>query len=290
MNTVMLTRDQVIERSKKLPGFPRAIAEIMATLDDPEGSLHVLSRCIEHDPLITARVLSAANVAAQRTGNLKEVNNIYTATSLIGMSRVREITLISRVGDFVAGMPRVGIPLTFWHHCMAVGVCCQELALHIEVPVSSDAALIAGLLHDIGQLWLYDFNSQAYRACWQQARTHASGIESIEREHFGVDHSTIGAWMAEYWALPQGIVDAIQGHHAPDAAQATPLVSLVHLAEVLSNALDLSGRDENRVTSLSSAACDQLGLVWDESCHALFGRIDARTQHASRFFSAGTPG
>lgn len=287
MNSVMLTRDQVIEHSQSLPSFPRFVTDILAALDDPDGSLAVLADCILRDPIITARVLSVANAASARTRGRAEVADIYTATSLIGMSRVREITLISRLGTFVNGIAVEGMPSTFWQHCVAVGVCCEEVAQHITLPVSSDAALIAGLLHDVGQLWLYSFNPVAYRTCWQQALSQAIGIDHMERAHFGIDHTTIGAWLAEYWALPTGIVAAIGGHHAPDTALDIPLVPLVHVAEVLSNALDLGGRDENRVTHLSSAACQQLGLVWDAGIHPLFGRIEARSRHANTFFAKG---
>ena len=287
MAPLLLTRDEVIERSQKLPSFPRFVTDILAALDDPDGSLVVLADCVIRDPLITARVLSAANAASARTRGRAEVADIYTATSLIGMSRVREITLISSLGTFVNGMAVEGMPSTFWQHCVAVGVCCEELAQHITLPVSSDAALIAGLLHDIGQLWFYSFNPVAYRACWQQALSQATGIDGLEREMFGIDHATLGAWLAEHWSLPTGIVAAIGGHHVPDAALETALVPLVHVAEVLSNALDLTERDENRVTFLSSAACQQLGLVWDDGIRPLFGRIEARSRHANTFFSGG---
>jgi len=287
MKPVLLTRDEVIAHSQSLPGFPRFITDILATLDDPEGSLAVLAECVIRDPVITARVLSAANAASARTRGRAEVADIYTATSLVGMSRVREITLISRLGTFVNGMAVPGLPSTFWQHCVAVGVCCEELAQHITQPVSSDAALIAGLLHDIGQIWFHSFNPVAYRACWQQALTNASGIDVLEREQFGVDHATVGAWLAEHWALPGSIVAAIGGHHAPDTALDVPLVPLVHVAEVLSNALDLTGREENRVTHLSGAACLQLGLVWDDDIRPLLGRIEARSRHATAIFAAG---
>lgn len=286
MAAMLLMREDVIERSQTLPGFPRAITEILATLDDPEGSLRVLAHYIEQDPLITARVLSVANIAATRSGHMSEVEDIYTATSLIGMSRVREIALISSMGNFVCGVAHLGIPVTYWQHCVAVGICCQELVMHCPGHVSMDAALIAGLLHDIGQLWLYSFNASAYRQCRSQALLQARGIEDVEIELFGVSHSTIGAWLAEHWALSPSIVAAIRYHHRPDAALDDPLVPLVHLGEVLSNALDLNGRVENRVTYLSSAACERFGLLWDDNIRPLFGRIEARSRHADAFFSA----
>ena len=286
MPNLTISRDRVIERSHLLPSFPRFVTDILAALDDPDGSLTVLADCVIRDPIITARVLSAANIASARTRHMAEVNNIYNAISLIGMSQVRQLTLISGLGAFVGGVAVQGMPTTFWRHCVAVGVCCEELALNIEAPISTDAALVAGLLHDIGQLWLFGFNADAYRQCWRQALSEAHGIEEVEREHFGVDHATVGAWLAQHWALPAPIVAAIQGHHQPGARLDEPLVPLVHVAEVLANALDLGGGDENRVVALSSLSCQQLGLVWDDRIRPMFGRIESRSRHTNTFFPA----
>jgi len=286
MTALALTRDEVIARSAALPSFPRFITDILAALDDPEASLTLLAACVIRDPIITARVLSVANMVSMRSRSMSEVTDIYTAISLIGMSAVRKITLTSCIGAFVAGVAAPGLPATFWQHCVSVGVCCEELTLHTAVPVSTDAALIAGLLHDIGQIWLYSFNPDLYTSSWQLALTHARGINDVEREHFGVDHSMIGAWLANHWELPANIEAAIAGHHYPDDNLAIPLGPLVHVAEVLSNALDLGQRDENRVTFLSSAACQQLELDWDASIRPLFGRIEARSRHADTFFAA----
>jgi HD-like signal output (HDOD) protein len=281
----MITQDEVISQTARLPGFPRIICEILATLDDPEANLNTLANHIALDPVIAARVLSLANKASQRTRHLAAIRDIYTATSLIGMGRVREMALISSIGGFVNGMAAAAMPAAFWQHSVAVGVCSHELALYVAAPTSTDTALIAGLLHDVGQLWLYCFYPEAFRASWSQALTHATGIEIAEREHFGVDHSQIGTWLAEHWELPLNIVAAIRHHHMPDAALDDALVPLVHIAEVLSNALDLTGRSENRVTSISSAACTRLDIVWDEHVQALFGRMEARSRHANAMFS-----
>ncbi len=279
-----IDREEVIARSRSLPSFPTVIAEILATVDDPDGSLRVLVACIKHDPIIAARVLSVANRASSRARREAEVSDIYTATSLIGMSRVREIALISSLGGFVGKMALDERSSRLWQHSVSVGVCCQELAFHVDIPVCADSALIAGLLHDIGQFWFYSVDEEAYRRCWRTTTQRAVGVELVEREQFGVDHSTIGAWLAEHWQLPHDIVAAIRWHHVPESELASPLVPLVHVAEVLSHALDLTAGDEGRVNGISTAACAQLGVVWDESVQALFGRIEARSRHANNFF------
>ena len=285
MASTVLTRESVIARSDVLPSFPRIVSEILDAVDDPELSIQVLSHCVNLDPVITARVLSVANMASVRGRRDEDVNDAFTAISLIGMRRVREIALVSSVGNFVDASGASSVPGSFWAHCVAVGVSCEELVIHVDEPISSDAALTAGLLHDIGQLWLCGYNPQVFRQALHTAHTCRVGVDVVERDAFGVDHCTIGAWLAEHWGLPAGIVAAIRHHHDPDLGPKDALVAVVHVAEVMSNALDLAGRAENHVTAISGQACDRLGLVWDDSIHALFGRIEARSRHASHFFA-----
>lgn len=286
--TTPITQDEVIARAAGLPSFPLVVSEILASLEDPEANLNVLTDYINHDPLITARVLSLANRAAERTRNIASVRDIYTATSLIGMGRVREIALLSSLDQFFgSGLPDA-MPTSYWQHSVAVGVCAQELAIHIDAPISSDYALIAGLLHDIGQLWFYRFQREAYQLAHLEAQRQKIGIQAVEREQFSTDHSQIGAWLAEHWTLPAGITAAIAHHHAPNAKLDDLLVPVVAIAEVLSNALDLTERAENQVTHVSSDACAKLGLVFDNSIQPLFGRIEARSRHANSMFSSGS--
>ena len=288
MTTLEISREEVIKSSNTLPGFPLVIAQILATIDDPEANTETLAGLIKHDPVIAARVLALANAAAAGTRHQAASSDIFTAVSLIGMNRVREMALLVGVSGFVGDMAPAAMAASFWQHSVAVGVCSDELARHTSASSSASAALIAGLLHDIGQLWLHRFRAEPFSAAWTHALAHDTGIEQAEREHFGADHSMIGAWLAEHWALPANIVAAIRYHHEPDSALAEPLVPLLHVAEVLSNALDLTGREGNRVTSISSAACSALGLSWDASARDLFGRMEARSRHANALFGASS--
>ena len=287
--TTTITQDEVLTRAIGLPRFPRVVIEILASLDDPETNLNVLTDLIGHDPVIAARVLSFANRAAARTRHISAVSDIYTATSLIGMGRVREISLISSLGEFVGTSASEVMSASYWQHSIAVGVCAQELAIHIDEPISSDSALIAGLLHDIGQLWLYRFHQDTFKMALNEAHSQAIGLETVEHRDFAVGHTQIGAWLAEHWALPADITAAIAHHHAPDAALGDLLVPVIAVAEVLANGLDLVERAGNRVTHISSAACKRLDLVFDAGIQPLFGRIEARSRHANLMFASELP-
>ncbi|MBU1364190.1 MAG: HDOD domain-containing protein [Gammaproteobacteria bacterium] len=285
MPRTTVTQDEVIARTAGLPSFPRIVTEILASLDDPECNLNELSDYIAHDPVITARVLSAANRAANRAPAIRDV---YTAASLIGLSHVRQISLLSSIGQFAQIAADECLPSTYWTHSVAVGVCAEELAVHVAVPIDAEAALIAGLLHDIGQLWLFRFRSDAFAMAMERAFCRGEGIENAEREQFDVDHARIGAWLAEHWKLPPAIVSAIDHHHKIFSPPNEPLAPLIGVAEVLASALDLGGRRENKVTAISSSACTSLGIVFNEKIQPLFGRIEARSQHANRMFATGS--
>ena len=276
---LQITEQVVIDRATLMPAFPKVVSDILETIDDDSATLGVLVNHVERDPVITARVLSIANAAIQggRTG--ADVRDVRKAVSLIGQTRLREIALAVSLANFARGC-RLGA--YFWEHSVAVGICALELGRHCQK--GTDYALAGGLLHDIGQLWMAHFHPLEFQMVRSTVNSGDHGINQVEQHYFGVDHCFIGQILARHWGLPAPVIDAIYYHHDPEAGLGNDLVAIVHVAEVLSNALDLSGREGNRVTGVSEAACQQLGIDWSQDLGPLFGRIEARSEYACRVF------
>lgn len=276
-------REAVHSRLDALPAFPRTVQRILQAVDDPDSSMAALSHMVAHDPAIAARVLAVANKAAAGA-HRGSVDDVFTATSLVGMQAVREIALLFSMSGFVQNLAGDWGRGELWRHSVAVGVCAQELSIHAYEEVSVNHAFIAGLLHDIGRFWLLLHNEDASVACWAKARSEGTDICRAEESVFGVNHATLGAWLAQAWQLPPPIVSAIAGHHQPQAAaDGHALVDVLHVAEVLSNALELGGNTHAHVTYLSDKACYRLGLAWDDTLQPLLGRIEARAQYMVAF-------
>ena len=273
-----ITQQRVQETCDALPAFPLVVLQILQTLEDPEASLSLLSRQVETDAVIAARVLSLCNRAATAQGRAP-VSDVFTALSLVGMARVREAALTIKLASFMQNMAPTAQEY-YWSHSLACAVCGVEVAHYTHAEVSVDASLIACLLHDIGQLWLQHFEPAALKAALQAAEERNVEIDVTEREIFGVDHGTIGSWLAKTWGLSDCICQAIACHHAPDAGLPEPLVALVHVSEVLNHALNLSHARTSHVRDISEPCCALLGLDWGDDSHALFGRIEARSRHA----------
>ena len=271
---------RVLNTMDQLPAFPAVVLKILQALDDPDACLTVLAQHIEHDAVVAGRVLSLANRAASNSHGGEPVNDVFTAISLVGLSRVRETAVTISLAGFLNNMSPAGAMEAFWAHSIATAACGVEVASNTDLDVCIDASLMACLLHDVGQLWLQCFEPERLAAVLQDAAARGIEIDVAEREQFGVDHGAIGAWLADAWGLSEGIVKAIEHHHAPDAALAEPLVAVVHVSEVLANALDLTGPTQGRVTWVSAPCCGLLGLDWGPDSQSLFGRIEARGRQA----------
>jgi HD-like signal output (HDOD) protein len=284
MAQMRITREQVLSRLDVLPAFPKTVQRILETVDDPQSNMTLLADMVAHDPAIAARVFAVAHKAAN--DRHRGVNDIYTATSLIGTQTVREIALSFGVPGFIQNLACNYAKGEMWRHSVAVGVCAQELAWQIDSRDPIPHAFIAGLLHNIGHLWLLRFAGEAYASCWAKMSNEGVDICRAEESIFGVNHAVLGSWLANNWGLPLSICNAIKGHHFPDAiSEDQPLVNLLHVAGVLSNALGLNENTNGHVHYLSSKACLALGLEWTCDMRSLFGRIDARTKYMSQLLS-----
>jgi putative nucleotidyltransferase with HDIG domain len=268
------------ESVARLPAFPGIITELLGDLDDENSSMMTLARHVERDPVITGRILSAAN-RMLRYGGWPEARDVYTAVSLIGFSRIREIVLAICIVNFTGFFCSKRF---YWGHSLAVGIGARELAA--TAGVDPNTALVAGLLHDVGELWMSYFHPLEFQQVRLLVGVHSMEVCAAEHEHFGFDHCQVGEIVGRHWGLPEDIVAAIAHHHRPDEQMAkNKMVAIAYMAERIANALDLPCRDVNRVDDLSPAILHTLNLDWRQDHSDLLGAIDARYQHASMIFA-----
>ncbi len=270
-----VTLDQVLARADALPALPEMVAQILDMLNDDHANAEALSAHINSDPAVVARILAAANAGALGTGG--RVSSVRQAVLLLGVSRVRNITLATAVIDRFKAEPPFDAQ-RLWLHSVGVAVCAQEIAQFAGLDV--DTAYTAGLLHDIGQLLLFTVDPQAYTQVLRRRAERDIDIVLAERGYLGIDHAQVGSELARLWKLPGNVVDAIASHHASDESEPqSELADAIHVAEVLSHALDLGGFDKTHVPELSDLSCARLGIDWPQFAER-FPRIEARFEGA----------
>lgn len=110
----------------------------------------------------------------------------------------------------------------FWRHALLTARTARELASTQPQDLNGacpEDFLLAGLLHDVGQLVLLDHAGAEYVALCANCPTTRELLEQEEARFDGLNHADVGGLLATSWELPHPIPEWIRFHHEPDLAQ-----------------------------------------------------------------------
>ncbi len=234
----ILTSDRLsfISQMEGLPSLPEIYTELVEELKSDEPSIAFVTRLIEKDVGMTAKILQLVNSAY--FGVRKHVSSTAMAIKLLGLENVRSLVLFANVFSQVSMSHAVEgfSPETLWKHSGAVGQLCQEI-LRSEKKEKEmiDNALTAGLLHDCGKLVFAANIGKDFGDAMRMARKEEIPLSQAEEETIGASHADAGAYLLGLWGLPDAIIEAVAFHHAPSKCFDSELSALtaVHVADAL---------------------------------------------------------
>ncbi len=269
--------DDIVKNIQDLPALPAVVMELLDSIDREDIDVGALAKKVSHDQALTAKTLRLANSPIYATQ--VKVTTIQQAITLLGFQNVRNlITAAGLAGCFPDGRCAGFDFKAFWRHSIATAVCGKVLARHLHV--NQDFAFTAGLLHDIGRLVLATAFPQQYERAIAHRVAHDCHMLDAEQTVLGMDHVIAGHALAEHWNFSETMQKAIAGHHEPEAPGAGFLASIVHVADFIAHALDLSGQVDDMVPNLSLVAVNSLGMDEETYLHVFreteleFGEIN----------------
>ncbi len=267
-----LSLDEVLADIHELPSLPAAVSELVRTLDDEAAGIDQLAEGIAKDQSLAARALRVAN--SPFYGIPHRVASIHDAIVILGFRAVGSLVTAASVTGYFAPPPHDAFDLPrFWRHGIGAALCARALARSAELDV--EAAFTAGLLHDIGVLVLLTTRPRHYARVLEYRAAHDCERVEAERELLGFDHARVGEALAERWRFPAEISRAVALHHAPEQAPGgatrPTLGDVVHVANILAHALDLSGDPNELVPPMDPLAWRRIGLDPAELKLMLFG-------------------
>jgi putative nucleotidyltransferase with HDIG domain len=192
------------------------------------------------------------------------------------------VTAAAVTDNFSASMHASFQLKSFWRHSVSTALCAKSIAK--ELKLNQDSAFIAGLLHDVGRLVLVTGFPQQYAQAIIYRDTHDCHMLEAERKVLGVDHMVAGLALAEHWKFPIVMQKAIGSHHAPKIQDQGDVPGIVHVADVIAHALDLSDHEDDLVPPLVESAWDRLNLGQD-ALRNIFRRTEAEFDEACQIFS-----
>jgi HD-like signal output (HDOD) protein len=98
----------------------------------------------------------------------------------------------------------------------------------------------AGLLHDIGKLFLAANLPERYDEVLTRSAQESKSVVEIEEQILGATHAEVAGFVLHTWHLPDSIVEAVHWHHCPGkspGASGFTALTAVHAANALEHEL-----------------------------------------------------
>jgi HD-like signal output (HDOD) protein len=285
-----------------LPHLPSYVFELNFLLSQAPVDLKRVSQVIHTDPTLTAQVLRVCNSAA--LGWQGRIIDIEEAVILLGSEQLRAFALTGKLMAYAERRLPAASLQAFWQHSLLVALLGERLARWTGY-YSPEEAYLGGLLHDIGTLPLLvvSFAERKHGEAWEFGDWQ--GTPAGEREHFGLDHGSIGRSLGVDWNFPASLLEVFEFHHKPERAVADPrLVRIVAAADQFCqrHGVALGGKLENPaefncqpdtrlLQSLLPGLDDAQGAHLARSLETEFVRVFSLANFGSRgFLGAALPG
>jgi putative nucleotidyltransferase with HDIG domain len=235
----------VLDKIVSLVSLPRIISEIDRVISNPRSSAIHVADVISKDPNLTTKLLKIVNSAFYNFSS--RIDTISRAVAIVGTEELASLALGTSVLEMFKGIPIELVDMkSFWEHSVACGAAARIIASHKNI-ANTERLFVAGLLHDIGRVVVYTHFPQEGRELLLHAKRNNSLLHTAEMKLWGVDHTQIGAMLMQKWKLPVILEQTARYHHQPMLSQYPLEVGIVHIADILVNALIIGTSGERAV-------------------------------------------
>ncbi len=185
----------------ELPSFPDVAVRVRRALADESSTVDQVVRIVGSEPALAARLLKMANSALlNRSG--KQVTDLRTAVNRMGHNMVRSAAISFAMAQIRAASKLKGLEKfleDLWESSTQVAAMSFVLASRLT-KLNPDEAMLAGLLHAIGKLYIVT-----------RAEKHPILFMQPEAMHDMIRdwHAAIGKAILENWEFSESMAEAI---------------------------------------------------------------------------------
>jgi len=226
---------ELVNRIEFLPS-PGDICARLNKLAEQGAGIDEIAKTIETDQSLTAKVLQVANSSGYgiKTGSVRQ------AIDYPGLNNVMNILLSAEAfnnsGTAINPHLRKDIDV-LWKHAVLTNKILAHLYRRIAGHPIPDMCSTAGLLHDIGKVVLISNYTDRYLKAASAIRNKKDMYYYYEKMEFiDITHQELGAYLLNWWELPQIMVESSLYHHDPLDENVTDkeLMCLLYIADTCS--------------------------------------------------------
>lgn len=225
MSFTLDLRYQICMQPISLPVFNPVALELLQLLANDDTEISEVIDTINKDPALSIQVLRMANSSAY-AGRYKS-ETIKESVKRLGVKQITNLAMAaSQAALHASEIPLVDEMLQgLWQHSHACALVSRALASRTGHAALADQAYLAGLLHDIGKLYLLKAMEQI---CLNDKSASDFDQETI-LEVFSGMHVEQGCRIMDYWEIPQIYYEIVAHHHDDEYTSDDPLLAIVRL-------------------------------------------------------------
>ena len=271
-----------VTANAKLISLPDVYIRLKSVLNDPDFCMADVANVISHDAAMTTRLLRLVNSAY--FGFAAKIDTVNRAVSMLGTQQVHDLVLATSVTKTFSNIDSNVVDMqSFWQQSVYTAVAARLLASACNV-LDSERLFVAGLLHDIGHLIMYQQIPEYCSRAISLAEETRRPLFRVERELIGFDYAQVGGMLMHEWNLPRSLREATELHVEPsrsfDHALETALVHIaVHMAQAAMSGDDIEQAMIHAdpaawtITDLSPNQCPAIHLEAQEQVFEVLGLI-----------------
>jgi len=211
-------KSSIIDSIKSLPPLSKTIIDINKVYADPESSIHDLAKAIEHDPMIIANLLKAAN--SPLYGFAKDIKNAAQAVSLFGMSMTRSIAISNAVRKLLnVDMQPYGISSERFAEISELQSSLMMRWYKQIDKTKAEHLYLASFLQETGKILIAsDVIQEDETVSFFSEVELSNNLAQVEKMYVDVTSSEVTAKVFEHWNFGDEFIEMIKYADNPNAA------------------------------------------------------------------------
>ena len=254
----LVTAADIIAEQTRLATFPDIYHQINAVLQSPRSSATHIAEVVSKDSSLSGKLLRLVN--SPFYGFPRKIDTIPRAVAILGTNELSTLALGISVVHYFSGISQSSVDMkSFWRHSIACGVLSRLLA-DKQQGLSEETFFVAGLTHDIGRLVMFNHFPGPCGEILEYAARAGMPLFQAESRVLGFDHALLGGELLKKWHFPISLENPVRFHHQPCSALNILDPSIVHVADILAQALNFGSSGNLFVPPLNSAAWQELKM------------------------------
>lgn len=205
-----------VVKEPTLPVLPAGLPALLTALRDEDISLDKLATAVRSFPSIAVRLIALAN--SSWVSPKQPVISLMDACALLGLRLVRSVSFALAVARPFDPSRCPGFNVErYWYTALLTAEGAALLAPRLGGDCNPDTAHTAGLLHNLGLMWLADtWPTQTETAIQVVAAGEGFDLPQALYAATGNDYCVAGGRLCETWGLPEALTTAIRYHRTPE--------------------------------------------------------------------------